>query len=377
MGYIDWLPKKAVICAPMFNTSVNDETNAARTYHSASASFFSYALHRISYANTFDGSEWLEYSDPTPEYGIGGGTGASGYATGDEVQISDVGMKFKYAGIDELIVSDSSDLLNNHPMLLDDFGNRVNSTIWTPLGAVEDMKLFDGSSSTFYEHSIGFPQLGARLRFTTGSPINLMGYMLHLVADAEYADVIIYENDGTVLDTFTVDMNFKTSLTLYFDESKFSTSGGNETVQITLRSTYKVTKIFECFVSNKIYELGSQLYGHTSYRTSEFKTVISDGVEKSMVTKSYDVFDGHVLVDEADLQKAEYALAKATQGDYVFHTGTGKEIYDQRVYLGKIKYRSPIEDASGKYKINISGQSLSYGVENPLIAPDSTDGYAQ
>lgn len=398
--YVDYLPTEAVIGEPIRTTKGNSSTNqfyqfVPRTYYTPydrTQTRPSYGY--INWGLAFDNLDNYHTIGALP---VSDAYGEGTYSTGAVVRDSLNLLEYRYAGIDDLII-DSSNVNEYDPSRTTDGGlTRSNSDIWVNQGTSNAFKSISGSmaeSSVIpynYVGEGGYPGTTDHypfIVFTFRSAIfSLFG--LHGV---DKVVIFVTNYDGSsVIETLEIDTFHKDRL--FLDLS--SVVGGTWTTVFLIKQAGlslatdmredgpSVAQIMHfrdidfLYGETRTTSLGSSLIGHTQSRVSEFKTVISDGVEKSMVTKSYDTFNGHVLVDEADLQKVEYALSKATQGDYVFHTGTGKELYDQRVYLGKIKYSSPIEDNSGKFKINISGQSLSYGVENPLIAPDSTDGYAQ
>ena len=356
-------------------------------------------------------------------------------STGDIVKVSSIGLKFRYAGLDTFTVS-SANINDKHPLNKDANDNFINQpATWVSYGVIDELKPFDGSNnsilkvgsegvvsnSSAYTLKIQFEIIGEfsddsylclfGLKAFNGVSVKISpkthstkysygGYDVNGNPDphGEYDEngnhVGTLQETGVFLEpAFT--KSFPNSDRLCFKLQTYYiglTSPTSQRIEIIFNNSYQTGPIINYLkseiasisvvnskhnITSPVNYLGSPLYGHSQNRVSEFKTVISDGVEKSMVIKSYDVWSGDILVDASNLQKVEHTLATATQGDYVFHTGTGQEIYDQRVYLGHIKYNSPINNPSGKYKIHLSGQSLAYGVENHLIASDSTDGYAQ
>jgi hypothetical protein len=417
MAYEDYLPTYTTLSRPATeeiiiipSSSGNKEVKRASyspldlEYGYIQTTISSPDLDITNYTKIDDYNESLETA-----YANNYGTGSTTHNIGDivnAVSISgdDSKVLFRWAGISSLVVDNTSaSFYENHPMLIDENGDRVN-TDWIPYGSSNYGMLWDGATSTKFSiiddvlSDYSSESYSENYRFNptfmftiqggsaTNKSISIFGLSCKKIivfADSFYGSDETFEIDMRYKDRLHLNLSATITYNIYIIGESVNVLGGSmsdklpqamPTVGMVVHTG--ITEIYGVSFSYDSYTLGSQLMGHSSNRVSEFKAVISDGVEKSMVTKSYDVFDGYVLVDRVDLQKAEYALAKATQGDYVFHIGSGTELYDQRVYLGKIKYRSPIENGS-KYKISISGQSLSYGVENPLIAPDSTDGYAQ
>lgn len=357
--------------------------------------------------------------DTTPEYGI------TTYTTGDEVQVNEIGLKFKYSGVDDLLV-DANNFNEKHPLAKDDNNLYKNRDFWVVIGVVDELKPFDGSSkSSLYSHEFDIlverkPVVGRpandgtsmNVFFSGGNceiktygnrisyPVCLGGYDENgdLYDEGEFEiSMPCFDQNGNTTD-FMINHNYEEYLAhhsthentdrISIKDILYPTNNGHDTVhkvEATFKSAPENFLINDmlfvhhghvgissiCFVT--WHSLGSKLIGHTSNRVSEFKTLMSDGVEKQIVSKSYDVFSGHILIDKENLKKTEYLLMKATKGDYVFHIGAG-ELHDNRVYLAKLKYSSPIENNS-KYKISISGQSLSYDVSNPLVNADSTEGY--
>lgn len=293
--------------------------------------------------------------------------------TGDIVKVTEIGLKYKYAGVDALVINDDN-FNSAHPSIFNEKGERVNGNLWTPMGYIDQYVPRDMATSTRYTFaSGGLPKL--RITFDTIATYDdAMGVALFGIT-AGYATVYLYDLSDVLLDSFDIDTFNSNRIFIVVPTAA-------KKVEVVLGGKPKdgyrsgVVEVSAACVCDITY-LGSQLIGHTSNRVSEYRAYLSDGIEKIETTKSYDKFSGHLLVDSSSLKKTEYALSEATQSDYIFHTGTGYELYDQRVYLGRINYSSPIEDNSNKYKIKVDGQSLSYKIKESPIQPDSTDGYPQ
>jgi len=361
MAYIDYLPNQALIASPQIATyylQIGD-TTVKNSMYGMLCNYGDYPTKGKVDTSTTPWTITNEkvITDDAIEYTNGT------INTGDLVKVSSLKLLYRYAGVDPLIINNSN-FNDFHPSLS---SNRTRSEFasknFVQCGAIRDISIAqDGSFSSFYK----FDNIGVSIGHYKFVKIIPKEFKLLLVYFEDIAEIQI-ENiiSGTV---DYVDTKFKNKLAIV-----------NETrdrMRITFGANSLNAKIYEIVVAYDYTNLGSSLKGHTSQRVSEYKTVISNGVEKTMTTKSYDTFSGSVHLPKEKLQEVEYALAQATQGDYVFHIGVQDELYDQRVYLGRIEYSSPLEHPNS-FEISISGQSLSYGVENPLIAPDSTDGYTQ
>lgn len=382
MAYTDYLPTKAGILFPSMRTGevTIDSQAISRTYLDGEdtgpdSSYPPMGLTSFKEAYNTTTIYYQDVVDSTPEYAIGGGSGTVGYLTGDEVQVNALGLKYRYSGTEELEIT-AGNFDTEHPSAINDTQIRANSTVWANLGPIDELAPFDGSNSSGYANSAGgvndYGMLEFKFQLTPADVTAPVG--LFLAGFTNVAKATLVFDDLVTPVTTVVAMTHRDKLFVLIPAETYY-------VTVTLASkedSGSGNPTFKSAVSTVVYgyysELGAQLTGHSQNRTAEFRAVVSDGIEKQMVVKAYDVFGGTITVESADLPLAEYLLAKATQGDYVFHTGTGEEIFDQRVYLGRIKYQSPIS-TNNKYKIQISGQSLSYDVENPLVAPDSTSGY--
>jgi hypothetical protein len=384
MAYVDYLPTEALIIKPSIVTTGLPVTGySERSLYEFPIMSYGYILA----SDTIESASYINVGAMSQEHS---NYAQTTYTEGSYVVDTVANLVFRCLSA-TLDCSTPSLYIENHPSRLNSDGTRATYDRWGCYGVPNNYKHVSSSSSELLSLSAKdavtivdlFPASSVlpvlKFTFTFANPkLCLFG------VDANKIIVELRQSGGTLIEEFVIDMTYKDRIYLNLFTTPISCFAtiyivGESSVQNDYELIMDASpKIGTAVIPEADFpiSLGSQLMGHSSNRVSEFKTVISDGVEKSIVTKSYDTFDGHVMVDEADLQKAEFTLAKATQGDYVFHIGSGTELYDQRVYLGKIKYRSPIENGS-KYKISISGQSLSYGVENPLIAPDSTDGYAQ
>ena len=299
-----------------------------------------------------------------------------------------MGLKYRYAGVDDL---DTTGLYQEyHPSAVDVDHQRVNNDIWVVSGTINEYTMLDESHSTKFEA----PDLGVvSVRTGGGDSVSddyALGFFLDGIGGESIYSSVTFEfyRNGTstqqVYPSFSVDLGLKDRV--YIKVPTWTPGGGlylYSSVKAIISSTNlmthpegsgsaKVALGMAALVWGK--EIGCALEGHTKNRSSEFKTVISDNAEKTVISKSYDTFAGTVLVEAADLPDAEIALSRATTGDYVFHTGTGTELFDQRVYVCKLKYTIPAPNTP-KYDVQISGQSHSYDVDNYMIQPDSTDGF--
>jgi len=327
-------------------------------------------------------STGTDIEDTTPEYA------ETTYATEDEVQIHSLGLKYKYAGVDPLNTTGNYHLY--HPSAIDVNGQRVNGDIWVVSGTINEYSMIDETHSTKFEA----PNFGTvSVRSGGGDSVDedyALGFFLDGIGgESIYSSITFnfYKNgttDDKVHPSFQVDLGLKDRV--YIKVPTWSPGGGlnlYSSVEAIISSNRLVTHPegsgsakarigMAALVWGK--EIGCALEGHIKNRTAEFKTVISDNAEKTVISKSYDTFSGTVLVESVDLPDAEVILSRATSGDYVFHTGTGMELLDQRVYACKLKYSIPAPNTP-QYDVQISGQSHSYNVDNYMIQPDSTDGF--
>lgn len=377
MAYTDYLPSKACLLAPEYSAvSITIGDAPTTRYYSTGGSFISLTDFEESYNSTT--VYWRDVTDPTEEYceDVYEETGNATYTTGAYVKVSNIGLKFRYTGDIPLEITSISEANTYHPCAKNALDNFTNSEIWLCVGTTAEKNIVNGcmnssytSSAVAYEHRylrLSFLANLAELDNTWGM---VDGIGIYLGGMKNVASVDVSLDLGA--DSFTVDTRYK--------ESLFISVTNFELITITLTPFIDgYNKRYDTTISTVVcgpyIELGSSLLGHTSSRVSTHAVVLSDGLEKTITERSYDTFSGAVEVLAADLQKVEFNLARATSGDYVFYTGTSTEIYDQRVYLGRLEYDSPIRNNAGIYDINISGQTQSYSVENPYVQFDSTNG---
>jgi len=365
--YEDFLPSQASLGTIEYMTksvTVNGKVTSRQ--------YYSNEMFELRHHETIDGERAL-FIDSTPEYSEGT------FTTGDEVKVSDIGLKYKYAGVEDLVV-DAATLDEKHPLAKDNFNMLINRSIWVCMGVVDELKPFDGSSSSSLYSELHDIVIIKKKGLTQKEDGGIFFVYDAAFCNADIKGNYIDENDENVeYQAYVGEHQYLDKMSLLDiadpNASMLGLTKKSQLIEATLTNDDEnignVSLSCLCYV--RWTSLGSQLVGHSGNRVSDYKTVISDGAEKQIVAKSYDIFSGSVLVERADLKRTEYLLMKATQGDYVFHIGAGAQ-HDNRVYLGKLKYSSPIKNEK-YYQIDISGQSLSFDVKNPLVDENSTSGY--
>lgn len=382
MAYEDYIPKKAIMGSPAYSVReinvggntikrryLDPDTEIVELYEFDSDYNFA--------ANKYIASNFTQIIDSAQEYGVGT------YATGNEVKINALGLKYKWAGKEDLIV-DAGNFDEKHPAAIDAFLKRTN-TDWIVQGTIKELIPFDRSTETFIESSQG----GMRIQVQPMMLLNYFDYFVSSVREdawmlsifgvsAKVASIQFLDPNDNEMDAFQVYMDTKDRLSLLIPFSMMPSK-----IIIDLHPYKDYYELFGSYgkaqcasvTLSYVAEIGRSIpEQHTSYRTASFQDIYVDGVPTSEVLKTYDVFSGTLVVDKENLQKTQYILSKSVGGDYVFHMGGGREKYDQCVYFGKIEYNSAMA-AQENYEININGQSNAYAADNYLIPPDSTDGY--
>jgi len=384
MAYIDYLPSIASIGSPVTkkaSITVNNIETEREFFDCGSIKFFKNAAYTES-----------EIIDTTPEYSIGGGSDSGKYKYGDEVQVSSLKIKYRYAlDVSQEITSANFDEF--HPSAININNERINYAMWVAIGHIDEYKPLNGSSESYLTASNNMRIEVDLSDWTyTQREDGFIGLHIDGIAHEEVkypvkiiAYVTIYEGDGTtVQDTFyefiysggRFFMRVPVSNGVNPEErlskiSIFLSAGYATSVSIPIEVS--VGSVSVSFMKN----IGLPLYGIDESSVTTFKDVISDGIVQEVAENVYDTVSSSVLVDKPDLKKVKSVLRKSCIGGNIFFIGASDEDYSDIAYYGRIKYNTPIKNASGKYEIKIDCDSRPYYAQNRFVTPDSTDGYAQ
>lgn len=391
MAYADYLPGGFAVGEPKMQTvteTVGSSTVPRRYFDCGTVSF---------YENSYSGTE-AQITDTADEYQIGGGTGTvaaanDSYQTGDVVKIDALGLKFKYAATDNLVV-DASNFDEYHPCAVDEFGYRTATAVqtWSPMGHTEEYKPLNGSDESYLTFANG-----GRVEVETGwtyteDPDGFVGLLIDGISyeGQRYpvtvtAFVEIWDAYDILVDSFSVGNvgskfflriprnNELSALYLGDPLCKISvTLSPLYSTSVTLASTLYVGSVSICSFVN----VGTPLLGVKESPIVTARDLLSDGVRQEEIMSAYDTLTGKTLVDKEDYKAARNALKRASVKQSVAYIGAeGDTDYVDIAYRGRVKFGMPIEDGSGKHKVDVTVTARPYFVENDFITLDSTQGY--
>ena len=377
MPYVDYLPTQAQLCIPrqIVKTLSDLDIEVTRTKFDDS---------RILIETSYDGVAYFDVKEDEA-YDIYGGSldgtsPSASYNTGDFANVPQLGIRYKYAGTNTLTISTTQEWKDNHPSRIDVNGERVNYANWVAVGIASPAQFFDISDATYSgANTVGLPVEWYYMRIT----VNYLGAIESpqfgesptinfLNIDATDVNVKQMDTNGggvpIKIEEFNLDLTYKNKLSflipndieryMVFEFVKKDRFGVK--LNLPVVSTVLVTDVKD---------IGKTEDNLSSNRISSFKSVLSDGTYKSQLTDSYETFSGTINFPKTKVNEVTYMADLASRHEAIIHYGLGEEL-DQKFYLGKLKLSSPIK-AMDKYKISIGGQTIPYGISNPMISKDS------
>lgn len=304
----------------------------------------------------------------------------------EDAYVSEVKSIFTYVGAEPLSINQQN-YDNMHPCKIQK-GKRINENIWIFKDIDNSMKPFDMSyqrqllanqgniiKATITNDLAG--HTNNHINYNKPKPTNKVpDYHQNFVKfskfvllnDINASAILVQTGDTEINRSFWVDMRCRDRLFL-----RLNTSIRGVTIYIFCSDELGYQQPIATSITQGLwYELGECLVPVESHAQSSYEKVMVDGVYRDKFTNLHEIWNTSISVPEANIQKVEYLLQKASSQDCVFHIGTQEPRLDQKVFLGKIEYDSPIS-RDLEYEINLNGQTIDARIENKFAPNDGID----